>query len=74
MGASVSASRLSQAGGALGGGGATVDGSGWGRRAGRSREPDVLVPGPVVRSGLSVGVLGKLVHLRKRKQRCQLMK
>lgn len=40
-----------------------MNGSGWGWRAGGSWEPDILVPGPVVGRGLSVGLLGKLVHL-----------
>lgn len=60
---SVSTSLLAQVWGALGRGGPTMDGSGWGWRAGWYWESDVLVPGPVVRRGLSVGVLGKLVHL-----------
>lgn len=66
MGVSVSASRLSQAVGALGGGGTTMDGPGWGWRAGGSWDPDILVPGPVVRRGLPVGLLGELVHLGQR--------
>lgn len=60
---SVSASRLPQAGGALRGGGSTMNGSGRGRRARRSWESDVLIPGPVIRWGLPVGLLGQLVHL-----------
>ena len=43
-----------------------MDGSGWGRGTGRSWEPDVLIPRPVVRRGLPVGLLGKLVHLGQR--------
>lgn len=66
MGAPIPASYLCQARGSLGGGGASVDGPGWGRRAGGSWEPDVLVPGPVVGWGLSVGLLGKLVNLGQR--------
>ena len=66
VGVHESASLLSHVWGALGGGGPTVDGSGWGRGAGRSWEPDVLIPGPVVRRGLPVGLLGKLVHLGQR--------
>lgn len=66
VGVHESASLLSHVWGALGGGGPTVDGSGWGRGAGRSWEPDVLIPRPVVRRGLPVGLLGKLVHLGQR--------
>lgn len=66
MGISVSASRLAQTGGYLGGGGPTMDRSGWRWRAGGSWEPDVLIPGPVIRRGLPVGMLGKLVHLGQR--------
>ena len=43
-----------------------MDGSGWGGWARRSREPDVLVPGPVVGSGLPVRLMGKLVNLGQR--------
>lgn len=70
MGA-ISAYRLSQAGGALGRGGPSMNGSGWGWRAGGSWEPDILVPGPVVGRGLPVGLLGKFVHLKKHNKRCQ---
>lgn len=44
-----------------------MEGSGLGWRAGMSRgDPDILVPGPVVRGGLSAGLLGKLIHLGQR--------
>lgn len=44
-------------------------GSGWGwepRVPRVPRNPDVLVPGPVVRGGLSVGLMGELIHLGQR--------
>lgn len=66
-----SRSRLCHAGEALGRGGPSVDGSGWGWRAGGSWESDILVPGPVVRRGLPVGLLREFVHLRQRNKRCQ---
>lgn len=72
MGAAVSASRLYHAGGALGGGGPSMDGSGWGWRAGGAWEPDILVPGPVVGRGLPVGLLGELVHLHLELSQCAL--
>lgn len=58
-----SAPRLCHAGGALRWRRPSMDGSGWRRWASRTRESDVLVPGPVVRSGLSVRLMGKLVNL-----------
>lgn len=66
VGTPIPASLLCQAGGSLGGGGPSMDGPGWGWRAGGSWEPDILVPGPVVGRGLSVGLLGKLVNLGQR--------
>lgn len=66
VGAPVPACRLRHAGGSLGGGGPAVDGPGRWWRARGSREPNALVPGPVVGMGLSVGLLGKLVNLGQR--------
>lgn len=48
-----------------------MDRSSWRWRAGGSWgswEPDVLIPGPVIRRGLPVGLLGKLIHLGHRNE------
>ena len=67
VGSTVLAPLLGQAGGHLGGGRAARDGPGGGRRAGgslrRARDPDVLVPRPVVGDGRAVGLLGQFLHL-----------
>lgn len=59
---------LCQVGEAMGGGRPSMDGSSWRWRSRGPWEPHILVPGPVVRRGLPVGLLGKFVHLRQSKR------